>query len=265
MDSKIKIALAQFDIDWENKISNQKKCQKIIKNAKKNGASLVVFPEMTLTGFSMNIGLISETENSSMTILFFKSMARLNNINIIFGVVLKDEGRKAKNIAVAVNTKGKVISKYQKIHPFSYVKEDDFFEAGKKVAIFKIKNIKFSMIICYDLRFPCLFDAISKHRPDIIVVIANWPQKRITHWDLLLRIRAMDVQSFIVGVNRTGEGNGIKYNGHSSVYAPTGDKIFPTGHPKSKLFLLNKKKVISTRKTFPTLKDKKYNLYKALV
>lgn len=261
---KIKITLAQYNIKWEDKIANQKKCEKLIRNAKNKGVDLIIFPEMTLTGYSMNIAKISESEASSPTISFFKKLAKRYNINIIFGVVLKEKNKKAKNMAMILDSKGKIISRYQKIHPFSYAKENKYFEAGQKLSVFKIKNVKCAMVICYDLRFPGLFEAISRHQPDAIIVIANWPQKRIKHWDLLLKARALDTQSFLVGVNRIGTGNNIKYNGHSSVYSPSGDRMYLAKKEKINSIFLDKKLIINTRKQFPSLKDKKFDIHHSL-
>lgn len=263
-DSKVKVVLGQFNIVWENKIANQLKCAKIVEQAARKKADLVIFPEMTLTGFSMAAEKTAE-KNNGPTISFFSDLAKKNKIHIIFGVVTVVKDSKLKqNQAVIVDKNGKILVRYTKIHPFSFSHEDKKFVAGKKIEIFTINNVKIALAICYDLRFPGLFEVFAKKGVEAVVVIANWPAKRIVQWNTLLSARALDISGYVLGVNRVGMGGGEKYNGNSAIYDPEGRCLKSFVGEVSGCAEINKVLVIKRRKSFTSLKDKKYSLYKKL-
>ncbi len=258
----LKIAIGQINIIWEDKEKNKKKCEKMVRAAAKNKADLIIFPEMTLTGFSMDINKISEQYNQSPTINFFKKLAKENKISIIFGMVLKSKKNDlGQNTAITIDRLGKIIAKYKKIHPFSFVCEDKFYEPGNKLSIFKIKNIKAAVVICYDLRFPGIFEALARHKIELIIVIANWPKIRIKNWESLLLSRSLDTQSYIIGVNRFGNSKEECYDGNSLVYLPSGIKLVQLNKEQLGFVNLNNKIITDTRKQFPSLNDKRHKLY----
>jgi omega-amidase len=152
----MKIALVSLNQIWEDKKANLNLCENYIQKAFNKNDELVIFPEMTLTGYSNNIDFISEDFQNSWTISIFSKLAKKFNIAIIFGVVIKNE-KKVYNKVVFIDNKGNLLGNYDKIHPFSFAKEDKFFDSGNKLEIIDYKNIKFGLTICYDLRFPELY------------------------------------------------------------------------------------------------------------
>src|SRR5659263_47592 len=96
----MKIALVSLNQVWEDKLANQLKCQNYIEQAAKFEAELIIFPEMTLTGFSMNTKLIGEKPDESDTIKFFSQQAKQNNLSIAFGVVFKKDDKATNNLVV---------------------------------------------------------------------------------------------------------------------------------------------------------------------
>jgi omega-amidase len=259
------IALVSLDQIWEDKIANRLKCEDFIERASHSGAELIVFPEMTLTGFSMNIGLIRENTVHSATLDFFSYQAKMNNICIAFGVVFeKDE--KATNNLVIVDNNGAILSNYAKIHPFSYSGENNFYLGGSELVSTVISNANVGSTICYDLRFPDIFQYLSKDC-NIILNIANWPERRIMHWLSLLQARAIENQIFMIGVNRTGiDGNNIKYIKSTVVFDPLGEKINPSfSDADLDLYDLHLDMVKSIRDSFPVKNDRRIELYKSLL
>ena len=119
------------------------------------------------------------------------------------------------------------------------------------------------MSICYDLRFPELYQQLSKSNL-ILVNIANWPNTRITHWKTLLKARSIENQSFMIGVNRTGsDGNGLEYEESSLVFSPSGEEIYPLEiSDEIKIFDLDLNIAMDSRKRFPFKNDRKKNIYK---
>lgn len=262
----MKIALAQTDIFWENKIKNKENYLKLIIEAAKHDTDLILFPEMSLTGFSMNVDSISEETNfPSGTVEWFKSQAVANNINIGFGYV---EGStchlKGKNNYCVAASDGTILSLYSKIHPFSYGLESKFYTGGDTVTSFELKNFNISTFVCYDLRFPEIFQIASKNA-NLITVAANWPKARREHWITLLKARAIENQCYIAGINRVGVGDGIEYSGDSLLIDPLGNVLIQ-GTDKEDLLIydISPDEVPKVRESFRIKDDRREDLYYSL-
>lgn len=255
----MRIALAQIDVAWENKENTKEICNEFIKKASKNGVNLIVFPEMTLTGFSMNVNKIGEDKFE--TVEWFKKKSLEFNIYCVFGFVEKLKNGKGKNNLSICSPDNSEILRYSKIHPFSYGKEDKYYVSGNDLKYCSIENFKCSTFICYDLRFPEIFQAAGK-KADIIIIIANWPKSRREHWVTLLKARAIETQCYIAAVNRVGEGNGLYYSGDSMVVDPYG-KVVVTEKDNEKLLVcdLDINIVKTCRNEFKFKQDRKENLY----
>jgi len=216
----MKLALAQLDIAWENKTVNKETALQFIKQAATEKVDMILFPEMTLTGFSMNTPLIGEINNE--TTEFFKEMSFKFNISIGFGYV--EGNSNSKNIYSVVNPAGVEVVNYTKIHPFSFGEETKFYQSGKVISSFNAFGFTISPFICYDLRFPEIFQIASK-TATLITLAANWPIERREHWIILLKARAIENQCYIAGINRVGQGNGLSYSGDSMIIDPLGNVI----------------------------------------
>ena len=257
----MKISLVSLNQIWHDKEKNLKKIEKIIKYASLNKVDLIAFPEMTLTGFSNDVESIAEIENQSFSIESFKNLAQKYDIAIIFGMVIKQEN-KGLNKSLMINRNGKIIGDYTKIHPFSLANEDKFFNSGENLCFIDFREFKIGLTICYDLRFPEIYSAYAKNC-DIIFNIANWPKKRVEHWQTLLKARAIENQIFVAGVNRIGiDGNNLAYQESSYIFDPSGKKINTKLSFSQKIFEINFKDIENYRKNFNTVKDRKNILYK---
>jgi len=261
----MKIALVSLNQAWENKEKNFLLCDSYIQKASNQKVDLIVFPEMTLTGFSTNIEKIAENEITSETIEKISKLAKINNIAIIFGVVI-EENTKASNRAYFVDKNGELSLFYKKIHPFSFAGEDRYFIAGNEIKTLQCCDVKIGLSICYDLRFPELYSALAKEC-DVIVNIANWPEKRIDHWNTLLKARAIENQIFVIGVNRTGEdGNDLAYVESSTIFNANGECIeYNAKIDDMKIYEIDKSWTENFRNNFSTVQDRKTDLYKKIV
>lgn len=218
--NNMRFGLCQLNIEWENKMQNYEKAKQFIQESKEKGCDIIFFPEMSFTGFSMNIERTQEFQFETVNLM--KKYAMFFGISVGFGWVKAcGEIKKAENHYTIVNQNGEVISDYIKIHPFSYSSEDKYFIAGNKVVCCDIHNIKISTFICYDLRFPEIFQAIS-NQATYIFVPANWPGERDSHWVTLAKARAIENQIYICGINCVGNMNGVKYVGNSLIINPDG-------------------------------------------
>ncbi len=260
----MKISLVSLNQVWEDKKSNLELCEKYIQNASKKSVDLIIFPEMTLTGFSNNISFIAENFENSETIKQFSNLAKEFNISVIFGVVIEDN-KKALNKCLFIDNFGNVVSDYSKIHPFSFSKEDKYFNAGNKLSMVEFKNFKIGLTICYDLRFPELYSSLAKEC-DFIINIANWPSKRVEHWNTLLKARAIENQIFMVGVNRTGiDGNGLEYTESSNIFNANGEKLEFEKYEGMKTYDININFTKEFKHKFNTVNDRKVEFYKEIL
>lgn len=265
---KMRIGLAQMDIVWEDVTANKEKSRIFLEKAKEEGADLLIFPEMTLTGFSMNVE--KTTRDWEDQLAWFKEMSIEYDMALVCGIAESKKSSECKedeanplsstNHLVIIEN-GEIRMDYAKIHPFSYGEESKHFLGGSKVCTTLLKAVKMGGFVCYDLRFPEIFQ-ISSDYSELIVVIANWPAKRIGHWDILLQARAIENQCYIAGVNRTGEGGGLSYNGHSAVYGPEGERLSEISEGEKLIVVdIEPDKVKEYRENFPAKKDRRRELY----
>ena len=261
----MKIALTKMNQAWEDKAQNIDICNQIFKKVSNHNIDLLIFPEMTLTGFTSKILEIAEDSSCSQSLLYFSNMAEKNNIAVIAGMVL-ESNREYQNFAVVHNSKGKKICSYAKIHPFSPGGEDRNILAGKNPSFFEFSGIRFGLTICYDLRFPLLWDALADGC-DCVINIANWPAMRVDHWKTLLRARAIENQFYVIGVNRVGlDGNQINYVESSYCFSPDGEEITPVViENQFDIVEIYQKNVITCRKKFQARKDRRRDFYNEIL
>jgi omega-amidase len=248
----MKIALFQYSPVWEDKESNKQKILSMINIIE--GVELFVFPEMTLTGFTMKSQEMSETIQGD-SFKFFSSIAKEKASNIFAGIIERRDKRNY-NTLIHLKPDGNLLKLYRKVHPFSYSGENEHYHAGTRPAYTKIKNWKIGLTICYDLRFPELYRKYGKKRAHLIVNIANWPDTRIEHWRTLLKARAIENQCYVAGVNRVGRDPKLNYVGFSSVFDPMGKEIIAVENEEKVIVVeLDKNYMNEVREKFPFLDD----------
>jgi predicted amidohydrolase len=225
----------QLDIVWENKPANFEKVRSLIKQAAPERDSLVVLPEMFATGFSMNASAIAEPYGGE-TEQFLSRMAQEHAVYIVGGAAMRGGQDRPRNKALVFEPTGKLLGFYAKMRPFSPGGEKDHYAAGEHPMAFHWNDCSFAPFICYDLRFPELFRQVAAaRRPELFVVIANWPEKRITHWVRLLQARAIENQAFVLGVNRVGNDPFYSYSGRSLLVDYNGEILADAGEGEGTL------------------------------
>jgi omega-amidase len=249
----MKINLVQYDPVWEDKEANKQKLNELLSNKiEKN--SLVLLPEMTLTGFTMEAEKLAEKIHGE-TVHYFVDVALKYETNVLGGLIEKDRNNYF-NTLVHINSKGKLVKIYRKMHPFSYSGEDIHYKRGGETIVTEIDDFKIGLSICYDLRFPELYRRYGKAGVHLIIVIANWPDTRIEHWRTLLKARAIENQCYVAGVNRVGNDPKLKYNGFSSVFDPMGKELIYKEDQEEVLTLdILRENVEEVRTKLPFLND----------
>ena len=220
MGEKIKIALVQSPLIWEDPVENRKSLSKIIDHIS-FGVDVIVLPEMFTTGFTMSPSTISQTEGEK-SVQWMKDQAERKNAALIGSMVFYEAGHYYNRLWF-VEPDGKA-SSYDKRHTFTFAGEDKVYASGKKRLLIDFRGFRFCPLICYDLRFPVW--ARNTENYDLLVYVANWPEKRIDAWDALLKARAIENMAYVIGVNRVGtDYNGHNYVGHSAVYNVLGEPL----------------------------------------
>ncbi len=279
----MRIALAQTNIIWEDKQANLVRAEVFLASA---DAEVVLFPEMSLTGFSMHTDVtaeicqsddpmrfceqiygtpaIAELSTTGWTPAQIAALAKRYHKTIGIGWVKKTEPRCENHYSI-VMPDGRIAMDYAKIHPFSYGEEHAHFHGGTTLCTGTLGEFQAGIGICYDLRFPEQFRAMVPEA-EIFIIPANWPEVRASHWKTLLAARAIENQCYVAGVNCCGDMDAQHYSGDSGVYAPDGSLLVPTKEIRLADALCKEEKLLvydiqndvaGIRKAFPVLQDRK--------
>jgi omega-amidase len=248
----MKIALIQTDLFWQNANKNRENFDSKI-NEINSEVNLIVLPEMFSTGFTMNAAEAAETMNGE-TIEWMKLKAKEKNAAIT-GSIIITENDSFYNRMFFVFPSGE-IQYYDKRHSFSLAGEDKVYTCGNKKVIVDYLDWKICLQVCYDLRFPVFVRNVENY--DLILYVANWPKVRTNAWDSLLKARAIENLSYVVGVNRIGnDAHDYEHIGHSQAIDFLGNYILEP-QEKNGVFVveLDKNTMYETRKKLDFLSDR---------
>lgn len=254
--SSLRISLIQSDLAWEDKDRNLANFSEKIFELRQQ-TELIILPEMFNTGFTMNAPAFAETMDGP-TITWMQKQAAENRVILTGSLIIKEDNQ-YMNRLIWVMPNGE-LGYYDKRHLFRYAGEHNSFTPGKKRLIASVKGWKINLQVCYDLRFPVWArQQVKNNEPeyDILIYVANWPERRSHAWKTLLCARAIENQCYCIGVNRVGiDGNGIEHSGDSLIVGPLGEVLYHCNN-KEDIFtlLLEKHELEESRKKFPFLLD----------
>lgn len=245
------VSLVQTSLIWEDIEANLAKFDELLSGLK-GKTDLIILPEMFSTGFTMNAAFVTGPMNGSAIKWMEKNAHELGAV--ITGSIIIAENGHFYNRLIWMRPDGHFLQ-YDKRHLFSMAGEDKVFTKGKEKLSIQYKGWKICPMICYDLRFP-VWTRNAEHY-DLLLFVANWPTKRIAHWNSLIPSRAIENQCYVVGVNRVGEdGNGIPYNGNSLIADSMGEILFQNeGETVVYTTTLSHEHLLTTRRHMPFLKD----------
>lgn len=255
--------LIQSNLHWEDKAANLLMFQKKI-NAIEEKTEVVILPEMFSTGFSMNAAALAETMEGD-TMNWMKRMAMQKKI-ILTGSLIIEEGGNYFNRLVWMLPNGQY-GYYNKRHCFAFAGEDKHYTPGNRRLIASVKGWKINLQICYDLRFPVWARQSSPLDPDgsisyeaeynLLLYVANWPSSRSRAWKSLLMARAIENQSYVIGLNRVGtDGHDIYYSGDSMIIDPLGEIVYHKAEMEDVFTItLNKEHSEQIRGKYPFWRD----------
>ncbi|MCB0698329.1 MAG: amidohydrolase [Chitinophagales bacterium] len=251
-EPQLNFTLIQPNIVWEDKQANLDRYTKYIEDVK-DKKEIIVLPEMFSTGFSMAPERLAEPM-SGASVQWMKDMAAKHRCILTGSLIIEEEG-KYYNRMLWVQPDGYVYH-YDKRHLFGYADEDKHYNAGDRRLIVSVKGFRICLMVCYDLRFP-VWSRNQNEEYDVLLYVANWPERRSLPWKALLQARAIENMSYVIGLNRVGEdGNGISYSGDSSVFSPLGELLWQKSqNPVCETVTIDKEQVTTARAQFGFLKD----------
>ena len=253
----LRITLVQTNLHWVDVSANLEMLSKKIAGIS-GKTDLIVLPETFTTGFCMNAKDYAEEVSNSTAIEWMRATAKQKNC-VVTGSLMLREGDSFYNRLIWMNPDGSS-EYYNKRHLFSYAHEDENYVPGNEKLIVELKGWKIRPLICYDLRFPVWsrnLDENGNPEYDLLLYVANWPERRVYAWKHLLIARAIENQSFAIGLNRTGnDGNDIYYSGDSMAIDAMGQVLYHKMQDEDVFTVeLEYKAMQKVRETLQFLKD----------
>jgi len=247
------ITYIQTELAWEDIPANLALLDQKI-DAIENPTDLILLPEMFSTGFSMRPAGIAESMQGS-AVTWLKKKAVQTTADIAGSLMIEENGHYFNRLVWA-KPDGRLYT-YDKKHLFRMSGEEKIYSAGTHRLTVPLKSWRIRPFICYDLRFPAWMRNTEPFY-DLAIIVANWPAAREIHWQTLLRARAIENQSYVIGVNRVGiDGNQIEYNGYSCVIDFQGNVHYQHLHNAcTQTVGLSLKALQNYRETFPAWMDR---------
>jgi omega-amidase len=252
---RLVVTLGEYDTGWHDPVRSLARARLIAQQTDAAGAELLVLPEMCASGFTTNADEFAEPPNGPSA-RALSSVAKDHHLWVIAGLSMRRDGRYL-NSALAFAPDGSLAATYDKQRLFGYAKENTIYSAGTDPCVVQIGGLSLGLFVCFDLRFPDLFQAVAPE-VDACVVIANWPSARQRHWEVLTQARAIENQCYIVAVNRIGKGDGIAYKGGSVIFDAWGERCDkPAPNSSLRIGELSRAMVSGVREKFPLISDKR--------
>lgn len=220
----MKIALVQMRITAGDVAANRARGLALAAEAAAS-ADVVVLPEIWTTGYALRqVDELAEDEGGP-TLAGVREIAARHGVTIVAGSLPLRHGGRVCNKSVVVGPAGETVADYAKLHLFSMMGEERFFAAGDRRCVFDLGGLRAGLAICYELRFPELFRALTMDGAQVIFLPAEWPAARLEHWLTLTRARAIENQVYLAAVNCVGEHRGSPFCGNSLVLGPGGEIV----------------------------------------
>ncbi|WP_170311745.1 nitrilase family protein [Pedobacter nototheniae] len=249
----LKVTVFQAYLFWENTDKNLQNLSLRLSMGVREKTDLIILPEMFNTGFSMQSETLAE-EMGGKTMQWMLQMAQKYECVVTGSLIIKENGN-YYNRMIWMLANGEY-QHYDKRHLFSMGDEDKHYTPGKDKLIVELKGWKIRLAVCYDLRFPVwLRNKDAEY--DILLLVASWPDKRSSHWKALIPARAIENQSYVIGVNRVGhDGNQVYHGGHSMCIDPYGNTVYYKPEDEDMYTItITYEEIVKIRRQFPFLKD----------
>ena len=246
------VTVVQSELVWEDPAANLELFGRQLSGLT-GKTDLVVLPEMFSTGFSMNPEPLARTMDSA-DVRWLQETAAAVGAHLV-GSLMIVAGGCYYNRLMWASPSGELYT-CDKRHLFRMLGEEAVYTGGQTLLTVTVRGWKIRPFVCYDLRFPAWSRNLG-NAYDVSIFVANWPAKRAEHWKALLKARAIENLSYVIGVNRVGtDGNGLTYSGDSTVIDPVGNTLFTIhNEPALRTATLSREILENWRRDFPAWRD----------
>ena len=253
--ASFKIALVQLEIALGQPGENLSRLHAQLAEANRGGAQMALLPELWSTGYDLERASELASEPNSSTFAEMSQLARDFSLYLC-GSVLESSGGRYFNTQVLYSPHGDLLAAYRKIHLFGLMREPEFLTPGTKPVVADLPWGKAGLSICYDLRFAEIFRTYAFQGAQLILLSAEWPHPRLSHWRSLLIARAIENQSFVAACNTVGAGNENVFCGHSMIIDPWGEVLVEADEAPAVVFAeIDLEQADDIRRRFPFLAD----------
>ena len=261
----MKIAVAQISCSLGDPDANLRKVRDFSERAKDVGAELILFPEMTDTGYSMAVIQKHADHWKAGFVAGLQGIAKKLSIKIVSGVSERD-GSSIYNSQVVINSAGEIVARYRKTHLYAVapVEEHICFAPGDAFASFVLDELRFGFSICYDLRFPEMYRKMAIEQDvGAFLLSSAWPFPRDEHFRVLAQARAIENQSYMIVSNRVGKDDDLWFCGSSAIIDPRGVVIAAASPDREELVHadVSAELVQSVRQRMQSLGHRRKDLY----
>jgi predicted amidohydrolase len=265
----MKIAIAQVKCNAGDISSNCGKILEFTGRASQMGCEAVIFPELVDTGYDMSMIRESSSfwdlDQDDSPVSIARSAARNSGIYLMCGLS-EMVGETVYNTTAVFDPQGDIVGKYRKSHLAAYplLEEDQYIVPGNSLEIADVDDMKWGLMICYDLRFPELSRSLVLNGAEVLALSSAWPFPRLSHWRTLIRARAIENQSYMLAANRVGRDGDITFCGSSCIIDPYGVIISSAGEDREELIVgdISKDLITSVRDYMPVLDQRREELYR---
>jgi len=253
MSAQLRLTLIQTALEWQQPQKNLEYLSALIEKNKLQ-TDIIILPEMFTTGFSMKPNEFAETDDGN-ALAWMKKVASSNNCAVTGSLMVKEKDLFFNRLYFVTETG--IVHVYNKKHLFRMADENLHYTAGSDKILILYRGINIFPVICYDLRFPVWLRKTPSFNYDLMLLVANWPERRSMHWKTLIRARAIENQCIVAAVNRVGEdGNGIYYSGDSAILNAKGETIWEEAHKEAVVtFSINTEETNQYRNSFNVAED----------
>lgn len=259
---EIIVALAQMEITTGHPNLNEATAQTLATRAVAQGADLLILPELWPTGYDLERAKAYAASLDAGPFALMAHLAQRHRLYVAGTSLEANSEGLPFNTAALYGPDGNLVGSYHKVHLFPPMGEMEHMTAGDRLPTFDLPWGRTALAICYDLRFPELWRCYTNAGAQLILIPAEWPVRRVEHWRLLLRARAVENQLFVAGCNRAGAGVDGEFGGHSAAVDPWGRVLVEGGaEPGLLVTSLDLAEVARARARFPFLDDRRPDVY----
>ena len=259
---QITLALAQMAIVPGEPEPNEATARSLAGEAAARGAGLLVLPELWPTGYDLDRAVATAAPLDQGPFATMAHLAREHKLYVLGTALEANPHGRPFNTAALYGPDAELVGAYRKVHLIPLMDEPEYMTAGDDLPVFDLPWGRTALAICYDLRFPELWRVYTASGAQLILIPAEWPVRRVEHWRLLLRARAVENQLFVAGCNRAGADADGEFGGHAAAVDPWGRVVVEGGTEPGLYFAtLDLEEVTRMRSLLPFLDDRRPEVY----